>query len=147
VRKLWETEEQFWGLLGHASNGCWEWPYSTWSTGYGQSTHRGKQRGTHHIAWEFANGPRPKGAWVLHRCDNRLCCNPDHLFLGTRQDNVDDMMKKGRNRQPRYVPAEIVEAIRSAPDVVGIGRRLSREHGVSPAHVSRIRNSVRRVHG
>lgn len=68
------------------------------STGYGQFnvTHR-QPRGAHRIAWELTYGPIPKGLWVLHRCDNRICVRPDHLWLGTSQDNSRDMVTKGRS--------------------------------------------------
>ena len=52
----------------------------------------------HRLAWELANGPIPAGLNVLHRCDNSHCCNPDHLFVGTQADNMDDMRRKGRAR-------------------------------------------------
>src|SRR5947199_128954 len=58
----------------------------------------GKVRTTHRVAWELQNGPIPKGMGVLHHCDNTLCCNPAHLFLGTQSDNHAAMMRKGRNR-------------------------------------------------
>ena len=50
----------------------------------------------HRLMWEQKNGPVPDGLFVLHRCDVRACCNPDHLFLGTPLDNMQDMHAKGR---------------------------------------------------
>lgn len=52
----------------------------------------------HRLAWEFAHGDIPKGLMVLHRCDVKSCCNPDHLFLGTHVDNANDMAMKNRGR-------------------------------------------------
>lgn len=52
----------------------------------------------HRIAWMIVHGGVPEKMFVLHKCDNRLCCNPDHLFLGTHQDNMDDMVSKGRSK-------------------------------------------------
>ena len=52
----------------------------------------------HRLAYQVAHGEIPKGLYVLHHCDNPPCCNPDHLFAGTPQDNVDDMRSKGRGR-------------------------------------------------
>lgn len=56
----------------------------------------GKTVRAHRASYKFYRGPIPDGLWVLHRCDVRCCINPDHLWLGTHQDNVDDMMAKGR---------------------------------------------------
>lgn len=53
--------------------------------------------GTHVAAWEATHGPVPKGLWVLHHCDNPICCNPGHLFLGTAADNTQDSWRKGRH--------------------------------------------------
>ncbi len=81
--------------------GCIIWNgYKNKSNGYGM-THDAENRSTyaHRIAWELANGPIPDGLWVLHKCDNPPCVNVEHLFLGTRQDNIDDMVSKGRQRK------------------------------------------------
>jgi HNH endonuclease len=50
----------------------------------------------HRVAWELFKGPIPPDKWVLHKCDNPKCVRPTHLFLGTAQDNTDDMLQKGR---------------------------------------------------
>lgn len=84
-----------------AEAGCWNWPYSTnVQTGYGQFMTRrdGKSKmfTAHRLAYEIFIGPIDGGLCVLHRCDNRKCFNPAHLFLGTQRQNMDDMMRKGR---------------------------------------------------
>lgn len=79
------------------NNSCWEWTGPFSKGGYGQFayTHADK-RSAHRVAWELANGVIPDGLHVLHKCDNRKCVRPDHLFLGTAIDNIADMDAKGR---------------------------------------------------
>lgn len=86
--------------LGH----CWIWIASRMSTGYGAFNYPNGNSPTqlsHRVAWQLSNGPIPNRLFVLHRCDNRKCVNPEHLFLGTNTDNVRDMIAK--NRSPNLV--------------------------------------------
>jgi len=76
--------------------GCHEWTACLLPNGYGAIQLDGKKRSTHRVSWELHNGPIPDGLYVLHRCDNRKCVNPAHLFLGTHQDNMRDRDQKGR---------------------------------------------------
>lgn len=87
--------ERFWAKV-EKSDGCWDWKSSIKPTGYGTTRVDGKTKSTHRIAYELAIGPIPDGLCVLHRCDNRRCCRPDHLFLGTKGDNNRDASAKGR---------------------------------------------------
>lgn len=77
-------------------SGCWEWSLRVSCNGYGQAKVRQKIWMAHRLSWEHFHGPIPDGLIVCHKCDNRKCINPSHLFLGTTQDNVDDKMSKGR---------------------------------------------------
>ena len=82
---------------------CWEWQGYRDKNGYVAIKHNKIQDRAHRFAYEDAIGPIPEGRnWcVCHHCDNPPCCNPRHLFLGTRKDNTQDMIKKGRNNPPR----------------------------------------------
>jgi hypothetical protein len=93
--------DRFWGKVDKEKsnifyNGtrCWEWIAAC--DRYGQIKIGGKHETSHRVSWELTYGPIPEGLFVCHHCDNTLCCNPDHLFLGTHHDNMDDRNKKGR---------------------------------------------------
>lgn len=73
---------------------CWIWTGSVCGAGYGQFTYRGIHYFAHQVAYELLIGPRTLN--VLHDCDNRVCCNPCHLWHGTQSQNMSDAVKKGR---------------------------------------------------
>ena len=89
---------RFWAKV-ERSAGCWNWTASTNVGGYGQlrvGGQNGQPRVSNRIAYELMVGTIPDGLLVLHKCDNPRCVNPNHLFLGTHQDNSDDKIAKGR---------------------------------------------------
>lgn len=80
---------------------CWNWNASLRNeSGYGQINFMGKMQGAHRVSYMLFKGEIPNGLCVLHKCDNPLCVNPYHLFLGTNKDNVADRERKGRGNQP-----------------------------------------------
>lgn len=79
--------------------GCWEWTAGKTTSGYGTlGVEDRKTKLAHRVSYESNVGPIPDGLCVLHKCDVPSCINPDHLFLGTRVDNNQDMVGKGRQR-------------------------------------------------
>jgi hypothetical protein len=79
-------------------SGCWLWQASTQRQGYGLVGWRNRVWLAHRLAWTGKYGPIPKGKILCHRCDERRCVNPDHLFLGTWRANTDDLKAKRLRR-------------------------------------------------
>lgn len=77
-------------------SGCWLWTAGCKTEGYGVLRVNGKYVAAHRVSWQLHNGTIPDGLCVCHHCDTPPCVNPNHLFLGTRKDNTDDCIKKGR---------------------------------------------------
>ena len=76
---------------------CWDWDKCL-DRGYGQCKIKKQTKKAHRISWETFREKIPKGKCVLHHCDNPKCINPNHLYIGTHQDNMDDMVQRGRQR-------------------------------------------------
>lgn len=102
--------ERFWPKVARgATDECWPFLGYCRPDGYGEIALGTREDGAiraHRAAWLLTHGAVPDGLCVLHACDVPPCCNPAHLFLGTRGDNTADMMRKGRNRRgPQKVGA------------------------------------------
>jgi hypothetical protein len=111
---------------------CWIWKAQIQPTGYGTFWMNKKNQLSHRVSWVLFKGDIPNGLWVLHRCDNPSCVNPDHLFLGTPKDNTHDMMNKGRERKQISKLTE-----RDLANVLDLYK-----NGVSQREISRIFNTT-----
>ena len=117
---------------------CWEWTAARYKDGYGMFSPAGRtSTRAHRYSWEIHSGPIPPSTLVCHSCDNRLCVNPAHLFLGSVKDNVQDKVQKGRQlKGMSHHKAKLTEATvrdmrtRYIPRVVSIAS-LAAEYGVS----------------
>lgn len=147
-------EKRFWTKAEPEPNsGCWIWTANKAPNGYGVvRAHRERRMlSAHRVAWELTHGS-PGALNVLHRCDNRACINPAHLFLGTQSDNISDMYAKGRNQvfdrrgeksNGAKLTAPNIKAIRSVYRSGGISQSvLAEKYGVIQAHISRIIRGV-----
>lgn len=133
---------RFWSkvnVLG--KDDCWEWKSGTNGKGYGQFFIRleGKKlihEYAHRISWMLKFGDIPEGMRICHSCDNPPCCNPDHYFLGTQLDNMQDASRKGRCKVPGFKGEEISWAKLKEKDVLEI-KKLLREGSKSQSEIAR----------
>lgn len=127
------------------TEGCWLWAGATVGKGYGTiGTSKGVKL-SHRVAYELYVGPIPEGLFVLHRCDTPNCVNPEHLFVGTNQDNMTDMMAKGRGNKPRGTQvnkAKLTDwAVKAIRTVDMTANDLADIFSVSPDTIYRVRNN------
>ena len=121
--------------------GCWEWNGYRSPYGYGEDTRRDGSRFVHRHAYAAAHGPIPDGMYVLHKCDNRPCVNPEHLFLGTKGDNNRDAAAKGRSAKGEGHPGSILtwDAVRDIRSSSESHAALGRKYGVTRQAVYQVR--------
>mgnify|MGYP001023313072 CR=1 FL=1 len=120
---------------------CWEWTAAK-KDGYGRFNDKGY---AHRISYEMHFGPIPKGFLVCHKCDNPSCVNPEHLFLGTYQDNYDDMRKKKRESKPPLMAGwnkkEISKEIKNLLGTMS-DDSLAKKANVNKSTIARIRKKL-----
>jgi hypothetical protein len=122
-------------------NGCHNWIGALMPNGYGQIHSKGKTAYAHRVAWELVHGEVPESAYVLHSCDNRRCVNVAHLWLGSFQDNMDDMTNKMRHAHGRrngHAKLTVAE-VRAIREAIGTNSGIAGLFGITPSLVSMIR--------
>jgi hypothetical protein len=141
-------------FIPEPNSGCWLWTAATDGRGYGRFRIGSKTDGTRRsaiaprISWSIYKGELPDDACVLHRCDNPYCVNPDHLFLGSHLDNMQDCVKKHRisrgerhsEIQKRVVARGVRHYRAGALDFFGLDNPQSK---LTEDHVRAIRNDAR----
>lgn len=144
-------EVRFWRHVSPCPNtGCWWWLGAVQRKGYGHIGRGGRGAGNvicSRLSYEMHHGVAPGEMFVCHSCDNPLCVNPEHLFLGTNTDNMRDCSAKGRiSRGPGFrgeghFAAKLTEeAVRSIRASGELGVVLARRYGVYPTLISMVRN-------
>ena len=143
--------ERFWSKVNRGSaDECWNWTASIIRSGYGMFKFGGREnRLAHRVAYELTYGEIPAGdhfgtTCVCHRCDNRRCCNPSHLWLGTNADNVRDRDAKGRHKPlkgSRVKSAKLTEeqVARIRQDRRPL-KEIAAEYGIAYCHLCDIRS-------
>lgn len=155
-----QTAESFWAKVQgdrRQRNGCWDWQGACNSTGYGTVAWHGRVYTAHRIAaWLsglVADPSKPASArektHVLHKCDNRKCCNPKHFFLGSYSDNQNDAFTKRRRVQPKgqsHTNAKLTnkeaEQVRKLYEAGMVQTVLAKKYGVSQRVISLIVRGV-----
>jgi hypothetical protein len=135
---------RFWSRIEvRKQSQCWPWRYGTNESGYGEfRCEGGEDRGAaHRIAYTITKGDIPAGLIVRHSCDNPLCCNPDHLEIGTHQDNVADRVSRnrsaiGEDNGRAKLSEEDVRRIRRSPLS---NETLARTFKVDPSTIKAVR--------
>ncbi len=140
--------QRFWNKVRkEGPDECWPWIAGLDAYGYGQIGEGEGKHKAHRLSYRLHIGEIPSGLCVCHRCDNRRCCNPAHLFVGTSADNQADMIAKRRNtRGVTHGMARLTEddvrRIRSLYAAGGIFQRtIGLQYGLPQSAVSKI------VHG
>lgn len=128
------------------NSGCWLWDGAIDARhGYGAIRYKRKTARAHRKSYEIANNCSVlPGVDVCHRCDVRCCVNPDHLFVGTRADNMRDCSRKGRIKIPGFAGEQLPQAVLKESQVIAIRlstqsqRSLARQYGVDKGTIAQI---------
>ena len=145
------VEERLWrNCIPEPNSGCWIWMGSLGKFGYGQiMMPGGKPRRAHRISYQVYKGPIPKELDVMHSCDIRCCINPDHLSVGTRKQNMEDALKRGRVARGFQLPQTKLTSEQRSAIVTDkrLHQEIAAEYGVTSSFVSHIKrkNGVKTI--
>lgn len=140
-KKTRTPQERFWQKVNkHTPTGCWEWTGGKYSSGYGTFSLDGKSVRSHRLSAEWAGFQLTESAVVCHSCDNTLCVNPSHLFIGTQYDNMIDKKHKGRSAQKiiRHLSDEEVRKVRI---MTGLQKDIADHFGVGVGVIADIQHN------
>ena len=146
-RKEKPMEDRFWSYVDKTSS-CWLWTGCKTSFGYGSCYNgsfnpllkRKARIGAHRVSYEIHYGKIPAGMCVLHKCDVPACVNPNHLFLGTKLDNMIDKENKNRGNHKTKLTPDVVLKIRLSNSTQ---REIAKQYDISQSAVSMIKNGLR----
>ena len=136
---------RFWGLV-QKGNECWEWQGHQNKDGYGVFSWHGRRTPAHVLALSFSTGElKAEGLDTRHSCDNPPCVNPDHLKFGTRKENVQDMISRGRQSKPgQRLTDEDVKEIRERRASGARQKDLAEQYKITEAWVSGLVRGIKR---
>lgn len=139
-----ERDAAFWRKVDKTGgpDACWPWQGAVTTHGYGcfkfTPGRGGRVLGAHKIAYMLTKGEVPAGLQIRHACDNPVCCNPAHLSIGTRKDNAQDCVKRGRRSfAPKKLTLDIAREIRALHGKASSGQ-IAKRYNIDQSYVFQI---------
>ncbi len=138
-----DEKTRFLQKVKEVESGCHEWQAALHRDGYGKFYFRGRDTQSHRSGYQILVGQIPEGKFVLHRCDNRKCVNPEHLFLGSGLENIQDMDKKGRRGTRSQIFESDAVKIKALLNAGVSQQKVADAFGIHQTSISRIKLNKR----